>query len=232
MTEAGNKRYFTIAGSGTNIAPNTGRYVALGPSQAGKKAGARLFRELSESEIKRRESNGKIGIKFILRETTRNSKKGTFYYLITRKVLSNPTQIKIGDKIIEYKYDYNIEKSDASVVEKDVYGTSGGMKMKHMGGTKHMGDMKHMGGTKHMGDMKHMGGMSTEHAGIGGKKKSVKKNRKHGMRHKGGDGEYMSDEDPMEYMEDTGDMEEMEEMEGGGRRKRNKKKTQKKTTKR
>jgi hypothetical protein len=87
-------RFFTVAGSGTNF--EGGRYAAKDNviGTAARKAGARLYRNLSDSQIKAREKNGNADIKFILRETTRGSKKNTYHFIVKRQVLSKPVLIK------------------------------------------------------------------------------------------------------------------------------------------
>lgn len=87
-------RFFTVAGSGTNF--EGGRYAAKDNviGTAARKAGARLYRNLSDSQIKAREKNGNDGIKFILRETTRGSKKNTYHFIVKRQILTKPVLIK------------------------------------------------------------------------------------------------------------------------------------------
>jgi hypothetical protein len=113
-------RYFTIQGSG--IKSEGGRYAAKDDavSTAAKKAGSRLYRELSEAQITARESKNLHGIKFILRETTKGSKKHTYYYKIVRIPLSVPKMIKIGTSTIEYKYKFELKRCDQSSVEKEM----------------------------------------------------------------------------------------------------------------
>tara|TARA_B100000405_G_scaffold247306_1_gene180733 strand:- start:1689 stop:2252 length:564 start_codon:yes stop_codon:yes gene_type:complete len=99
-------RWFTIQGSGTGFVG--GRYAAKDGvvGTASRKAGARLFRDLSEVMIKNRAKKGNDDIKFILRETTRNSKKNTYYFKVTRVVLDEPVTIKKGaiEYSIKHKY--------------------------------------------------------------------------------------------------------------------------------
>ena len=72
------ERSFTIEGSGTGF--KGGRYKSkTGPLTAARKAGARLYREITESQIKTRETNGKKDIKFILKETTRGKKRNNVF---------------------------------------------------------------------------------------------------------------------------------------------------------
>lgn len=86
-------RYFTVAGSGTNF--EGGRYASKDNviGTAARKAGARLYRNLTDAQIQAREKKGQNGIKFILRETTRGSKKNTYYFLAKRDVLTVPVVI-------------------------------------------------------------------------------------------------------------------------------------------
>lgn len=113
-------RYFTIQGSGTKF--EGGRYAAKNDvvTTAAKKAGARLYRDLTEGLIKLREKKEMYGIKFILRETTKGSNKNTYYYKIERIVLSKPKTVKIGSKTIEYKYKFHLTQCDQVSVEKDM----------------------------------------------------------------------------------------------------------------
>ena len=113
-------RYFTIQGSGTKF--EGGRYAAKDDvvTTAAKKAGSRLFRDLTEGQIKLREKKKMNGIKFILRETTKGSNKNTYYYKIVRVPLSKPKSVKFGSSTIEYKYTYELTKCDQVSVEKDM----------------------------------------------------------------------------------------------------------------
>jgi hypothetical protein len=108
------ERSFTIEGSGTGF--NGGRYkTKTSPLSAAKKAGARLYRELTESQIKSRESKGKKDIKFILKETTRGSKKETLFFRVKRVTLSKPVVRTIAGKTIQSKYVYEIERCGSNV---------------------------------------------------------------------------------------------------------------------
>lgn len=100
------ERSFTIEGSGTGF--KGGRYRSkTGPLTAARKAGARLYRELTESQIKDRESKNKKNIKFILKETTRGSKKETMFFKVERIPLKNPIKRKNssgGEYTIFFKF--------------------------------------------------------------------------------------------------------------------------------
>ena len=87
-------RFFTVASSGTDF--EGGRYAAKDNviGTAARKAGARLYRNLSDAQIKAREKNGNDSIKFVLRETTRGSKKNTYHFIVKRQVLTKPVLIK------------------------------------------------------------------------------------------------------------------------------------------
>jgi len=113
-------RYFTIQGSGTKSVG--GRYAAKDSvvTTAAKKAGSRLYRELTEAQISARKSRNLDGIKFILRETTSGSKKNTYYYKVMRIPLPETKIIKINGNTIEYKYTFKLMKSDQSSVEKEI----------------------------------------------------------------------------------------------------------------
>lgn len=84
-------RFFTVSDSATEF--KGGRYAAKDNviGTAARKAGARLYRNLSESEIKKRSTDG---IKFSLRETTRGSKKNTYNFIVMREILKAPVLIK------------------------------------------------------------------------------------------------------------------------------------------
>ena len=102
-------RWFTIQGSGSGF--TGGRYAAKDGvvGTASRKAGARLFRNLSETDIKNREKKGDADIKFILRETTRNSKKNTYYFKVTRICLDEPVNIEKGDIKYCIKHKYSVK---------------------------------------------------------------------------------------------------------------------------
>jgi len=103
------EKTFTIEGSGIN--KTGGRYRSkTGPLAAAKKAGARLYRELTEGQIKLREKKGKKDIKFILKETTRGSSKETFFFKVTRITLKKPLVRTIAGNTIETKYTYEVKK--------------------------------------------------------------------------------------------------------------------------
>ena len=104
-------RWFTIQGSGSGF--TGGRYAAKDGvvGTASRKAGARLFRNLSETDIKNREKKGDADIKFILRETTRNSKKNTYYFKVTRICLDEPVNIEKGDIKYCIKHKYSVKLS-------------------------------------------------------------------------------------------------------------------------
>ena len=110
------ERSFTIEGSGTGF--KGGRYrTKSGPLVAARKAGARLYRKLTETQIKARESSGKKDIKFILKETTRGSKKETMFFRVKRVPLKKPLVRTIAGETIESKYVFEVERcgSDANL---------------------------------------------------------------------------------------------------------------------
>jgi O-phosphoseryl-tRNA(Cys) synthetase len=109
-------RYFTITGSGVG-SENGGRYAAKDnlTATAAKKAGARLFRDMSEAQIKAREAKNIHKIKFILQETTRGSRKKTYAFHVKRIKLKNPTvvTIRVRGKApvnISHKYNYEVAR--------------------------------------------------------------------------------------------------------------------------
>jgi hypothetical protein len=114
-------RYFTVTGSGI-VGENGGRYAAKDniPMTAAKKAGARLYRDLSEAQIATRLKNGNKTIRFILKETTRGSTKKTYTFKVERKALNKISVVEIhqadGTKVsIEHKFKYIITKCANSV---------------------------------------------------------------------------------------------------------------------
>ena len=108
-------RTFTIIGSGLKD-KDGGRYVSKDgeTATAAKKAGAQLYRSLTAAQISTREKNGHGKIKFILKETTRGSRKKTYSYAVKRITLKTPKTVQIrtssGTSTIVYKYQYKIEK--------------------------------------------------------------------------------------------------------------------------
>ena len=112
MTEK--SKSFTIAGSGTKF--TGGRYMSKNGdvASAAKKAGARLFRDLTESQIKLREKKGLKGIKFILKETTRGSKNETYTFKVTRVTLAKPITRTIAGNTIVSKYSFEVKKCGAN----------------------------------------------------------------------------------------------------------------------
>jgi hypothetical protein len=96
-------RYFTIQGS--DLGFEGGRYKGKTPAVAARKAAKQLYRMI-ENKNKKREwakyahfaSYDKI--KFIIRETTQESDKKTFYYKAIIEDLPEPKVVKRGD--IEY----------------------------------------------------------------------------------------------------------------------------------
>ena len=104
------ERSFTIQGSGTGF--KGGRYRSkTDPLAAARKAGARLYRNLSERQIKLREKKGKKTIKFILKETTQGSTKQTLFFKVQRISLNPPVKRTLADgKVIETLYRYEVQK--------------------------------------------------------------------------------------------------------------------------
>lgn len=108
MTEK--SRSFTVVGSGTKF--QGGRYISKNGdvATAARKAGAAIYRDLTENMIKSRESKGLKGIKFILKETTRGSKKETHVFKVTRVTLAKPITRTIAGNTIVSKYAFEIKK--------------------------------------------------------------------------------------------------------------------------
>lgn len=96
------KRTFTVVGTGVK-GVSGGRYVSRDPTSAARKAGRQIYKKLSEYQIKSRIKNGKPSIKFILRETTRDSLKKTFSYTVERKTLLEP--VLVNGILRKYTYD-------------------------------------------------------------------------------------------------------------------------------
>jgi hypothetical protein len=97
------ERTFTISGSDIGFAG--GNYKASAPGAAGKKAARQLFR-LVEKDPKFAKYKSQKTIKFLLRETTRDSAKKSFYYESSMNKLKEPiilerngVQIKIERQI-------------------------------------------------------------------------------------------------------------------------------------
>lgn len=109
------ERSFTISGSGTGF--KGGRYLTkTNPLTAARKAGRRLYKELTESEIKTRENSDKKDIKFIIKETTRGSKKETFFFKVERITLKTPKKRTILDgREITNFYDFKTKRCGSDV---------------------------------------------------------------------------------------------------------------------
>ena len=94
------KRTFTIQGS--DLGFEGGRYKGTLPGLAARKAAKQLFRMVENKDHKKEWSkyhkfNSYHKIKFILREISRGSDKGTHYYEATIEKLKEPVVIKRGD---------------------------------------------------------------------------------------------------------------------------------------
>ena len=91
-------RTFTIASSENNV--TGGHFTGSAPYNAGKKAARKLF---AESKSKHNE------LRFVLRETTADSKKKEFHYIAIKHVLSEPRIIKRGPVEISVTVEYKIK---------------------------------------------------------------------------------------------------------------------------
>ena len=101
-------RYFAI------IKPNgtrCGRFTGSTPKQAARKCACRLYQKLAQSG-----QNPNQEITFIMRETTRHSKRKMYFYKAKRVHLLNPQSVTITDqstgqnKTITYKYLIKVHK--------------------------------------------------------------------------------------------------------------------------
>ena len=88
------QRTFTVEGHG-------GVYKGKIPSSVAKKAARQLFKD----------SPGKKTLSFTLRETTQGSKKKTFLYSATKKILNPPLVIKKGNVSITIKTEIKVKKA-------------------------------------------------------------------------------------------------------------------------
>lgn len=95
------ERSFTIDSSQTKS--KGGRFISADPGSAAKKAARRLFRETPKRQQ----------IRFALRETTRGSDRGLFYYSATKSKLSSPIVVKRGDSEIRIEYSYDVKACSA-----------------------------------------------------------------------------------------------------------------------
>lgn len=115
-------RTFTIQGSG--IKYFGGRYKTDDVQKAAKRAASQLFRKLKKTEYKMYKS--KLNIKFILRETTKGSKKKTFYYIAERIPLSKPVSVQITNvsstsvQTITYNYKIIVKKCSEIDVNREI----------------------------------------------------------------------------------------------------------------
>ena len=96
-------RYFTIQGS--DLGFEGGRYKGKSPAIAARKAAKQLFRMIENKNKKREWSKyahyaSYDKIKFILRETSKESDKKTYYYKATSEELDKPKIVKRAN--IEY----------------------------------------------------------------------------------------------------------------------------------
>lgn len=103
------KRHFTVAGS--DIGFTGGSYDSSSPRGAGSKAATKMFQAIENgvlyaSDKKKNAKYAKFAefakykntksIKFILRETTQDSKKKSFYYEVTQTKFKEPKIINRG----------------------------------------------------------------------------------------------------------------------------------------
>jgi hypothetical protein len=82
-----------------------GRYKADTPFAAAKKAARRLFRSDKAGE--------RTGIRFALRESTKGSDKGVFYYTAKKVALDTPITVSRGNVEIVIKSKYDVKACPA-----------------------------------------------------------------------------------------------------------------------
>lgn len=117
------KNTFTIMGSGIGF--SGGRYKNYEPSDAAKKAGKALFKQLEDPKF--RKYKNKTVIRFILRKKDRRSAGKTYAYEVSRTKLKNPIVVKRGNAEYTINYDYHIKSCsmDATEVKKMTGGCLG-----------------------------------------------------------------------------------------------------------
>ena len=93
------RRSFTVMSS-TAKGASGGTYLSTAPLNAAKKAARQLFAKSATRTNK---------IKFVLRETTRGSKKKTYKYVATKKKLSPPKTVMRGNVKIVLKHEYEVK---------------------------------------------------------------------------------------------------------------------------
>lgn len=79
----------------------TGRYISKTPSGAAKKAARRILKE-----------SGKKTVSFMIRKTTRGSKRDIYRYSAVLEVLRNPIVVKKGDAKIVIKNKISVKSED------------------------------------------------------------------------------------------------------------------------
>jgi hypothetical protein len=109
---------FKIMGSGIGF--KGGRYIAKTRSVAASRAASQLFKRASKDS----KHSKKNTIKFILRETTKDSKKKTVAYEATRSTLQTPKVVNIEGKDVVYKYEFSIKKLVNVQDDDDMYADS------------------------------------------------------------------------------------------------------------
>jgi hypothetical protein len=117
------KNTFTIMGSGIGF--SGGNYKNFEPSDAAKKAGRALFKQLEDPKF--RKYKNKTSIRFILRKRDRKSAGKTYAYEVSRTKLKKPIVVKRGNAEYTVKYDYHIKSCsmDATEVKKMTGGCLG-----------------------------------------------------------------------------------------------------------
>jgi hypothetical protein len=91
-------RNFTIASSENNVTGGT--FSSAVPYNAAKKAARKLFTEGKSSHNE---------LRFVLRETTADSKKKEYHYVAIKHVLKEPRIIKRGDVEITVGVEYKVK---------------------------------------------------------------------------------------------------------------------------
>ena len=114
-----------VSGCKTKFPPSGGRYISSRPSLAAKKAVSQM--------CARKTIHGQCALKVTLvRTDLKKDKRKEHMYLIHRKKLKKPNEVKIGKSMVTFKYDLEVKKAKKSekCADKDYQQSTGPMKMK------------------------------------------------------------------------------------------------------
>lgn len=120
---------FTIMGSGIGFVG--GNYKNDHPSQAAKKAGKALFKQLENGKYSKYKN--KKNIKFILRMRDRHGPGKTYSYSASREKLKKPIEVKDKNKNVLYTVYYNYSVVPCDMEQKEIMKMTGGT-LKKVGG--------------------------------------------------------------------------------------------------